>query len=161
MRQPAGPTPSVSDYRVTLGVTRGDLPGAANRFDTPFTLRPGQSVDVSEGTRFTFERVSQDSRCPVRALCASSGTANVEVVLVQSGVTDRYTLTVGGKGEATKYPVIRSVMATMFAQQLTPYPLAEFASKEIAPADYVATFMLYNPVAQVPTPTPFGAARSR
>ena len=40
------------------------------------------------------------------------------------------------------------------ANALTPYPQQEFASKEIAPSEYQATFVVVNPATPLVAPTP-------
>jgi hypothetical protein len=97
-----------------------------------------------------MEPVSQDSRCPTRVLCATSGNAVINVLLEYGGKQERYTLD-------TEIAIARQRSQTFRAYSillnaLTPYPQSEFASKEIAPSDYQATFVV-QPLISLATPT--------
>jgi hypothetical protein len=144
------------DYRLKLIVTRGSFAVTRARFNEPFTLKPGQAIDFEEGDmRLLFENVKQDSRCPTRALCATSGSATLTVRLIFSGINEQpITLQVGGDQVMTAYPIVRKVAGYIRASALTPHPQQEFASKEIAPSEYEATFLVIDPVAAPVTPTP-------
>jgi hypothetical protein len=52
--------------------------------DQPFELQPGQTALLgSEDLRVTFEKVSEDSRCPQGATCVWEGDAAVKLNVVQ------------------------------------------------------------------------------
>jgi len=54
-----------------------------------FTLAPGQTATV-KGTdaRITFNKVGEDSRCPVDVTCVWAGDAKVEIVISRGGAAD-------------------------------------------------------------------------
>lgn len=145
---------SFKNHFVTLRVSKGSLNVSPAKFNEPFTLKLGQSIGFDGSPmQLTFESVKQDSRCPMRAVCATSGSAIIVAHLIFSSVTqEQITLTVEGNGVMTSYPAVRAVSVTVFASALTPYPQQEFASKEITSNEYEATFLVVNPVAIPPTP---------
>ena len=150
-----GTTIPPSDYRVTMRVTVSSLDAASAHFNEPFTLKLGQSVGFDGSTmRLLFESVQQDSRCPISALCATSGTATLGVVITNQATSETLTVQVGGNETITTMPAVRNVTARIRVNALTPYPQQEFASKEIAPNEYQATFVLINPAVPFSSPTP-------
>jgi hypothetical protein len=56
---------------------------------TEFDLAIGQTAAL-EGTdyRITFNRVTEDSRCPVDVTCVWAGDAKIELVISRSGTPD-------------------------------------------------------------------------
>lgn len=143
-----------NDYLVTLVVSKGSLNVTTAKFNEAFALKPGQTIGVQGSSmRVTFESVKQDSRCPTRAVCATSGTATIAVRLWHDDTSDLVTLDVGGKGVMTSFPVMRTVSMIVYAAALSPYPQQEFASKEISPSDYEAMLLIYNPAVPLVTPT--------
>jgi hypothetical protein len=60
-----------------------------------FTLAPGQTVAVKGiNTRITFNRVREDSRCPVDVTCVWAGDAKIEIVISRSGAEDARILSI-------------------------------------------------------------------
>ncbi|MBI4671709.1 MAG: hypothetical protein HY741_08595 [Chloroflexi bacterium] len=133
----------LGDYQLTLRVSAGSLDVAQARINEPFTLKLGQSVPLA-GTdaRVTFESVQQDSRCPARALCATSGAAEVVIAVQREDKTDRLTLSTNRDGAIKRSALFDTAGVALNA--LTPYPQNEFASKEIAPKEYQATLVVVN-----------------
>ena len=56
---------------------------------TSFTLAPGETAAV-KGTdaRITFNKVQDDSRCPVDVTCVWAGDAKAEIVISRNGAAD-------------------------------------------------------------------------
>ena len=48
---------------------------------TPFELKAGVTASLPNGTRLTFEKVTEDSRCPADAQCIWAGDGVVAVTL--------------------------------------------------------------------------------
>lgn len=100
-----------------MSVQAGQTSGVA---DTPLTV--------------TFERVSEDSRCPATALCITSGQVVLQLTVRQSSraPADPLSLaTVPGRDAA-------EVAGYRFTLEgVTPYPVRSPA--EIAPGDYRAS----------------------
>lgn len=155
-RQTANTPIPPGDYQVTLQVNSGSLNVSPARFNEPFTLKLGQTTLFQDSDlHMTFEEVKEDSRCPVGAICASAGTATVAVRLVYDRANhEQIILGVNGTPVATSFPIVRKVSGSVRTNALTPYPQREFASKEINPKDYTATFVVINPVAAPATVTP-------
>ena len=86
-----------------------------------FTLAPGQTAGV-EGTslRVTFERVSEDSRCPINVTCIWEGDA-VVVLKVANGTDEvtREVHTQGGEPRSRKAPAGEHVITLV---RLEPVP---------------------------------------
>ena len=140
------------DYRVKLVVTPGVLNVTPARINEPFTLKLGQTIAVADlDTQVAFESVTQDSRCPTRATCATSGEANVVIALQRDGKTDRLTLGTNLANATKRSSLFNS--AGVYLNALTPHPQNEFASKEIAPSEYQVTLVVVNYVS-LPAPTP-------
>ena len=54
-----------------------------------FTLAPGQTAAVQgTNTRITFNKVREDSRCPVDVTCVWAGDAKIEIAISRSGAAD-------------------------------------------------------------------------
>lgn len=101
----------------------------------PFELKAGVTASLPNGTRLTFEKVTEDSRCPADAQCIWAGDGVVAVTL-----------------QAPKGPAESRELHTQQSQSrisyddyiialtgLAPYPRA---SQEIRPGDYIATFVV-------------------
>lgn len=142
----------LSDYQVTLRVNPGEFKVSQARLNEPFTLKLGQTVPLSADTHVTLESIQQDSRCPTRAVCATSGSAEVIIALQRGDKTDRLTLSTS-RDRAIKRSTLFDT-AGVSLNALTPYPQNEFASKEIAPSTYEATLVVVNYVPAPTAPTP-------
>ena len=117
---------------------------AGGRLETPsepqvtlgeqFTLRPGQSASLKDGTlAVRFEAVTHDSRCPRGATCVWEGDAVVAVSARRGGATaNRHELHTSGRytRQATEGPYRLELL------HLDPLP-AEGTT--VDPKDYVAT----------------------
>ena len=58
-----------------------------------FSLPVGRTATVSgNGARITFNRVTNDSRCPIDAVCIWAGDAPIELTVVSEGSTQTRTL---------------------------------------------------------------------
>ena len=133
----------LQDYRLTLRVTQGSLNTLSPKIGEPFVLKIGQTASIT-GTDATlkFESVTQDSRCPLHAVCSTSGKAMVAVTLQHDALSEFLTLdsevglAVKGNSPASTYAV--------YFNALTPYPQSEFASKEIAVGAYEAMFVVWK-----------------
>jgi len=95
-----------------------------------FTLAPGQSVLAGDdGLPLTFVSVTEDSRCPVDAVCVWAGQVVVDV-------------TTGGAGERHALKPAETLAVPGFRVKLVkvePYPSSR---STIAPSDYRATFVV-------------------
>ena len=103
-----------------------------------FTLAPGQTAGV-KGTnlRLTFERVSEDSRCPVDVTCIWEGDAVVVLkVKVDAEEVTREVHTQGGEPRSRKAPAGDFVVTLV---RLDPAPRS---SAPIEPSAYRATLLV-------------------
>lgn len=142
------------EYQVKLRMITGSLKVARARLNEPFTLKLGQAIDFEDvPLRLAFEAVPQDSRCPTRAVCATSGTATLTIRVTSGNATVSSPIEVRGKGVPMIVVLDQLVTVTIFANALTPYPQQEFASQEIAPDEYEATLLVTSGVSAA-TPTP-------
>ena len=95
------------------------------------TLQVGQQVSVS-GLKATFVGVSDDSRCPINAICISAGEATLQFDLSANRRSARYDLTLYGLDRRPKtYEGF-----VIEVQDLQPYP---FAGRPTPQKDYQAT----------------------
>ncbi len=62
-----------------LGCAGSGESGRSVGLGEAFTLKPGESVRVGDHLRLTFEKVTEDSRCPVGVECVSEGNARVHL----------------------------------------------------------------------------------
>jgi hypothetical protein len=54
-----------------------------------FTLAPGETASVKGAdVRITFNKVTDDSRCPVDVTCVWAGDARIEITISRNGVAD-------------------------------------------------------------------------
>lgn len=103
-----------------------------------FTLAPGQTAGVS-GTsiRLTFERVSEDSRCPVDVTCIWEGDAVVVLkVKIEADEVTREVHTQGGEPRSRRAPAGEYVVTLV---RLDPAPRSTAA---IEPSAYRATLVV-------------------
>jgi hypothetical protein len=97
----------------------------------PFELRAGTSANLDEALTITFERVSNDSRCPMDVVCIWAGDAVVSVSISQgAGGWVRRELHTDPSGSETSYS-----MYSVKLLALSPYPRSD---RQIRPEDYVA-----------------------
>ena len=82
-------------------------PTPAPALDEEFTIGPGQTVAVNgANVRVTFDRVSEDSRCPTDVTCIWEGDAVVVLnVKVESEEATREVHTQGGATRSRNAPV--------------------------------------------------------
>ncbi|MBI5035690.1 MAG: hypothetical protein HZB51_34795 [Chloroflexi bacterium] len=132
----------LQDYRVTLRVTQGSLNTLTPIIGEPFVLKIGQTASIA-GTdaMLKFESVTQDSRCPLYALCSTSGKATIAVTLQHDALSEFLTL-----DSEVDLAVKRNALASyaVYFNALTPYPQNQFASKEIAAGEYEAMFVVWK-----------------
>jgi hypothetical protein len=103
-----------------------------------FTLAPGQTAGV-EGTnlRLTFEKVSEDSRCPVDVTCIWEGDAVVVLkVKTEADEVTREVHTQGGEPRSRKAPAGDYVVTLV---KLEPAPRS---TAPIEPSAYRATLLV-------------------
>jgi hypothetical protein len=137
-------------YQVSLRVRPGSLNAEDARFNEPFMLKAGQTVEVVDSPlRVTFAGVKQDARCPFNVICEILGTAEINVQFVNAQATEDATLEVGGPGYRLADSTIK-----VYAVALNPHPNRNWITQTVAPGDYEATFLIVNPAPPDPTPTP-------
>ena len=103
-----------------------------------FTLSPGERVTLQpNGTHVRFLRVSEDSRCPLRAQCvwAGDGAVVLEVAPRDGDATEHVVHTTEGPTSV----VLGRYELTLLA--LTPYPEEP---GDIRPDDYRVELVLYE-----------------
>jgi hypothetical protein len=113
-------------------------PGGA--FRTQVTLKPGEATAVvSTPLRVAFQRVENDSRCPMNALCIQSGDALVALrVSVDGGSGADVNLRT--RGSATTDHLSATVAGYQLSiAGLLPYPIT---TSPIAHDDYRLTLVI-------------------
>lgn len=101
----------------------------------PFDLKAGAVSTLPDGTRFKFDRVVADSRCPMDAMCIVAGDATVAVTITPGkGASAARELHTQSNGSQISYGSY-----TIALTALMPYPRA---SQQIPAADYIATFVV-------------------
>lgn len=55
-------------------------------------LAVGQSADIAESTKLTFERIASDSRCPAGAQCVWEGEVSIALALTSAAGLSRFEL---------------------------------------------------------------------
>jgi hypothetical protein len=103
-----------------------------------FTLAPGQTATVTEAKiSLTFERVTEDSRCPVDVTCIWEGDAVVLVkVKTETDEVTRELHTQGGEPRSRKAPAGQYVITLV---KLEPAPRS---TAPVEPAAYRATLVV-------------------
>lgn len=99
-------------------------------------LRIGQNGNIgAESFTMQFQGVTEDSRCPLNALCVQAGQATVQLAAQKSGFSvQQVALTIPGALAAVSYAGY-----TIRLTKLEPYPVA---GQPIVPSSYVATFVV-------------------
>jgi hypothetical protein len=121
-----------------LAAACGDeTPTGPSPFPASVTLQPGEQSNTG-GLVVLFEGVTEDSRCPLDALCIQAGDATARVTLTTGGVGTPFFLTVN-KVE-TKRATFREFQVELVTLQ--PYPQSR---TPIAPSAYRATFTITQP----------------
>jgi hypothetical protein len=99
-------------------------------------LGVGQVGEVStEGVTLQFKDVTEDSRCPLNALCIQAGKATVQLAVAKSGVGSQTVSVTLGSGDG--YSLFADYRIRLV--QLDPYPVA---GQTIVPGNYVATLVV-------------------
>lgn len=108
--------------------------------DTSFTLRIGETAEIENGFRITFQELTDDSRCPTRVLCIWEGEidASFSVFTGISNETLRYKGFLGALGESVQHQSIERYVISL--EQIDPYP-GENENAEIMATMRVAQFM--------------------
>lgn len=114
-----------------------DSPTAPSPFPASATLAPGEQANTG-GLTVVFNGVTDDSRCPIDALCVQAGDANVHITLTTGGVGSQYTLTVN-KAD-TKRVLYRDFQVELATLQPSPR-----SAVTIQPSAYRATFTITQP----------------
>lgn len=108
-----------------------EVTGPSVPFGQRFTLGPGDQARLTDsGIAVAFQGVTNDSRCPIDAICIQGGDAIVKIRVTAGGRTTPYDLHTGSMA-----PVVDQGL-TITLLELTPYP---FSSKPTDPKDYRAT----------------------
>jgi hypothetical protein len=92
------------------------------RLDIPFTLKPGQSATLEDGTaEIEFSAVLEDSRCPANAECVIAGSVRVEVLINGKA----HTLTLGDlmSDDTSSTGLDNGMMLELL--EVNPYPGSE------------------------------------
>jgi hypothetical protein len=120
---------------VAACASAGTTPTPTPALNEEFTLAPGQTASVNGAdVRLTFERVSEDSRCPTDVTCIWEGDAVVILkVKAKSEETTREVHTQGGEPRSRKAPAGDYVVTLV---RLDPAPRSTAA---IDAKDYRAT----------------------
>lgn len=104
----------------------------------PFELRVGETVAVQDELLvLTFDRVSEDSRCPLGVLCIRAGDAQVELTAVRLPDHRQAVLLYAG---AERRPDTATVED--FTLRLVELDPLQRMDRPIAPSDYVATLVV-------------------
>jgi hypothetical protein len=109
-----------------------------------FDLRPGEEASIPEDdTRFRFDGVTEDSRCPIGVTCVWEGEVKVQVtVFYGDGTVHEAELSIPGgePGPVAPERVGRAVAAgyVVHLLEVAPYPVAEDPPSD----EPVATFRL-------------------
>lgn len=150
--------PEPREYSATLVVRRMSAPTNAIK-NQAFVLHPGESAQITdEQVQVKFVRVTSDSRCPYGVACTVRGNAAVEATLTDANGTT-YTFILNTDSDKQNQRIPDSGFYGMELIALAPYPRADFASQEIAPEEYEATFVVrkFASTQPVPTKTPTAA----
>lgn len=93
----------------------------------------GETVAVgTTGVTIDFRAVTEESRCPLTAVCVWEGNAQVALTFANGyGATRDATVNTSREPRHADFAGLRIILS-----ELTPYPTGE----PIDPADYVATF---------------------
>jgi hypothetical protein len=115
-----------------------NTPSPTPALNEEFTLAPGQMASVTgTNVRLTFDRVSEDSRCPMDVNCIWEGDAVVVLkVKVEAEEATREVHTQGGASRSRKAPV-GAYMVTLV--RLEPAPQSTAA---IEPSAYRVTLLV-------------------
>ena len=99
------------------------------------SVRLGETVAVgATGVTIDFRAVTEESRCPLNAVCVWEGNGQVALTLANGyGATRDVALNTSSEPRRVEFAGLRIILS-----ELTPYPTGE----PIDPADYVATFRI-------------------
>ena len=101
-----------------------------------FILAPGQTAVVKDtDIRLTFDRVSEDSRCPTDVTCIWEGDATV-LLRIKAAAADEVTREVHTQGDA---PRSRKAPAGDYVVTLVQLDPAPRSTAAVAPSAYRAT----------------------
>ncbi len=101
----------------------------------PFTLRVGQSALTTDDIRIRFDTVRSDSRCPSDVNCVRAGEAVIAVTLSHAADTPAgRELDTTPQRSSTGFENVTITLSSM-----QPYPRSD---RQIAPGDYLATFVV-------------------
>ena len=104
----------------------------------PFILKAGATATLPDGGRLTFEKVNDDSRCPMDASCVWAGDATVAISVSRSGSAgEARELHTQASGSQVSYGDYVIKLAA-----LSPYPRSD---RQIRAEDYVATLVVTIP----------------
>jgi hypothetical protein len=108
--------------------------GPTTPIDTMLTVGHGQTMSVADsgGLAVRFDAVSEDSRCPMNAMCVSAGRAVARVSVIAAAGAQA--VDIASDPVAARAATAHGVRVEW--QQLLPYP---FAGQPTAPADYRLT----------------------
>ena len=109
--------------------------GSPSPSDGSVSVAIGETAAVgATGVTITFRAVTEDSRCPLSAVCVWEGNGQVALTLANGyGATREAGLNTSVDPRRIDYASLRITLSG-----LTPYP----AGDPIDPADYVATFRI-------------------
>jgi hypothetical protein len=102
--------------------------------DVSLTITNGQTatLDASSGLAVRFDAVTEDSRCPIDAMCISAGQAVVKVTITSANVPT----TVQIQSDPVNARAARAGIVRVEWKQLEPYPSFR---NPVQPSDYRLT----------------------
>jgi hypothetical protein len=101
----------------------------------PFEIKPAEMVTIA-GLRITFERVTEDSRCPAGVQCVWAGDAAASFTL-QKPPADPVRRTLHTHGRFERQTTVDGLVVRL--EDIKPYPKQ---GATIAPDDYRATLVV-------------------
>jgi len=120
---------------VLAGCGGSDVPVApSSPIDVTLTLAPGQTLfaDSANSVGIRFDTVTEDSRCPLNAMCVWQGRAVAKVTVVAA--TTSTTVDIHSDPAAARAVSVGHVRVEW--QQLAPYP---YTIRPTQPGDYRLT----------------------
>lgn len=124
---------------LALACARSSPPTTVVAVDQDVVLAPGQLVEVANSrVRLTFERVSNDSRCPSDVVCVWAGNATAHIRVTNNGDLPReFAL------NSTTAP--REATFDGFVAKFVSLAPAPVSTTSIDPKDYRLTIRLERP----------------
>ena len=122
-------------FLLALASCGGHTAGPSQPLDARVTVSHGETRGTEGGVALRFDAVTEDSRCPLNAMCVAAGRAVAQVTIMDNSREAR--VEIRSDPPASRTAIVGDLRVEW--QQLEPYPVA---GRTMPPSEYKLTMRI-------------------